>query len=207
MTQPARNAIEIELATLAQAISALAERLTLLTSQPAGESASCGRPTSNAARVRQYLRARRLRERLLPAELFADPAWDMLLDLYASEFERQRVSISSACIAAAVPATTALRWLARLEELALIERQDDPHDSRRSFVRLTTNARECIEQWISQSPIIAGDQPASHGFGSSAVSPPLSQPDAIAPIGEKRTRVPVAASRTSRDLPETTPAA
>jgi len=194
MTQQssARSAIEIELATLARAVCAVAERLTLLTSQPARSPASCGGPTDNAARVRQYLRARRLRERLLPAELFADPAWDMLLDLYASEFERQRVSISSACIAAAVPATTALRWLTRLEELALIERQDDPHDSRRSFVRLTTNARECIEQWLSQSPILAGDQPAGHGPGSSAVGAPLSQSDTVSQISAERTRVPVA---------------
>jgi len=188
----ARNAIEIELATLARVACTVAERLTLLASQPASSPASGGSPTNNAARVRQYLRARRLRERLLPAVLFADPAWDMLLDLYASEFERQRVSISNACIAAAVPATTALRWLARLEELALIERQDDPHDSRRCFVRLTTNARECIEQWLSQSSIIADDHPPDQGSGSSAVGPPLSQPDAIVPIGAERTRVPVA---------------
>jgi hypothetical protein len=52
--------------------------------------------------------ARRLRERLLPAGLFADPAWDMLLDLYAAEIEEQPVSVTSACIAAAAPATTAL---------------------------------------------------------------------------------------------------
>src|SRR3546814_1843272 len=42
----------------------------------------------------------------------SDPAWDMLLDLYlAAERNTRPVSISSLCIASAVPATTALRWI------------------------------------------------------------------------------------------------
>ena len=48
--------------------------------------------------------------------IFADPAWDMLLDLMEAEIEQPRVAVSSLCIAAAVPATTALRWLKTLTE-------------------------------------------------------------------------------------------
>jgi hypothetical protein len=156
---PAKSPIENELAALARAVRAIAERVALLAPQPACSPVSVSRPTNDAAKVRQYLRARRLRERLLPAELFADPAWDMLLDLYAAEIEEQPISVTSACIAAAVPATTALRWLGRLEELALTERQDDPHDCRRSYIRLTGKARDCITQWLSQSSIIASETP------------------------------------------------
>ncbi len=36
-----------------------------------------------AKAVRRMLRQRRMREQYFPADLFADPAWDMLLDLYA----------------------------------------------------------------------------------------------------------------------------
>ena len=57
------------------------------------------------------IRARRLRARYFPEDLFADPAWDMLLDLLQAEIAQLRVPVSSLCIAAAVPATTALRWL------------------------------------------------------------------------------------------------
>ncbi|MGJ3628472.1 hypothetical protein AB5I41_18845 [Sphingomonas sp. MMS24-JH45] len=38
----------------------------------------------------------------------------MLLDLFAAELERARVSVSSLCIAAAVAPTTALRWIGRM---------------------------------------------------------------------------------------------
>src|SRR3546814_2986047 len=47
--------------------------------------------------VRRMLRQRRMREQYFPADLFADPAWDMLLDLYAARLERQPVSVSSLC--------------------------------------------------------------------------------------------------------------
>jgi len=59
--------------------------------------------------VRTVIRARRLRGHYLSEELFAGSAWDMLLDLLQSELTRLRVPVSSLCIAAAVPATTALR--------------------------------------------------------------------------------------------------
>ena len=68
-------------------------------------------PPISAETVRSVIRARRLRARYFPEELFADPAWDMLLDLLQAEISHLRVPVSSLCIAAAVPATTALRWL------------------------------------------------------------------------------------------------
>lgn len=68
-------------------------------------------PAISADTVRAVIRARRLRARYFSEELFADPAWDMLLDLLQAEIAHLRVPVSSLCIAAAVPATTALRWL------------------------------------------------------------------------------------------------
>lgn len=68
-------------------------------------------PEVSSEAVRSVIRARRLRARYFAEELFADPAWDMLLDLLQAEIAHLRVPVSSLCIAAAVPATTALRWL------------------------------------------------------------------------------------------------
>jgi hypothetical protein len=42
------------------------------------------------------------RARFFQEELFADPAWDMLLDLLQAEIAQHRVPVSSLCIAAAV---------------------------------------------------------------------------------------------------------
>ena len=91
---------------------------------------------SRAPAIRAYLRARRQRERIIGPGLFADPAWDMLLDLYASALEQQPVSVSSLCLASAVPATTALRQLDALRVAGLVRRRPDPADRRRAFVRL-----------------------------------------------------------------------
>src|SRR5207253_3617288 len=85
----------------------------------------------HAGLVRQIIRARRLRDQYLKGDLFADPAWDMLLDLLAAKLEDRRVAVSSLCIATAVPPTTALRWIKILCEQGLILRVADPQDGRR----------------------------------------------------------------------------
>ena len=106
---------------------------------PAGE--------TNARDVRAAIRARRMRAQFFEGELFADPAWDMLLDLFAAELERRRVSVSSLCIAAAVPPTTALRWIGTLHESGLFERQADPSDRRRAYIALSAKGLEGMRDY------------------------------------------------------------
>jgi DNA-binding MarR family transcriptional regulator len=106
-------------------------------------------PPVEARDVRALIRARRLREQFFAAELFADPAWDMLLDLYAAELEYGRVSVSSLCIAAAVPGTTALRWIGTMIDAGLFERQADQFDRRRAFVGLTPKARNGLHRYFA----------------------------------------------------------
>ncbi len=94
-------------------------------------------PAVSAASVRGAIRARRLRDQFFAPDLFADPAWDMLLDLFAARLEGGNVSVSSLCIASAVPPTTALRWITTLTDAGLVGRQEDPADKRRAFIVLT----------------------------------------------------------------------
>ena len=101
-----------------------------------------------AKQVRRMLRQRRMREQYFPADLFADPAWDMLLDLYAARLERQPVSVSSLCIAAAVPATTALRWIKTMTDAGLFLREQDPHDGRRIFIALAEGAFDALSRYF-----------------------------------------------------------
>lgn len=106
------------------------------------------RDRQRAKQVRWMLRQRRMREQYFPADLFADPAWDMLLDLYAARLERQPVSVSSLCIAAAVPATTALRWIKTMTDAGLFLREDDPHDGRRIFIALAEGANDALARYF-----------------------------------------------------------
>jgi hypothetical protein len=98
--------------------------------------------------VRRLIRLRRDRDRHFPAEIFADPAWDMLLDLTAARMEGVDVPVSSLCVAAAVPTTTALRWIRTLSEAGLLERRIDAGDARRSFVTLSDTAHQAMQAWI-----------------------------------------------------------
>ncbi|WP_299307635.1 winged helix DNA-binding protein [uncultured Croceicoccus sp.] len=90
-----------------------------------------------AALIREIIRQRQLRAKFFDAELFADPAWDILLDLTAAQAERTQVSVSSLCIAANVPPTTALRWISQMTEAGLLKRVQDRADRRRAFIALS----------------------------------------------------------------------
>ena len=83
------------------------------------------------------IKQRRLREHFFKNDLFADPAWDMLLDLTVARLEQKDVAVSSLCIAACVPTTTALRWIKVLMDAGLLERRVDPDDGRRNYIQLT----------------------------------------------------------------------
>ncbi len=107
-------------------------------------------PDVSVDAVRAVIRARRLRSRYFAEELFADPAWDMLLDLLQAELAQLRVPVSSLCIAAAVPATTALRWLKTMTAQGLFVRRADPHDGRRVFVELDPAASLALRRYFAE---------------------------------------------------------
>lgn len=89
---------------------------------------------------------RRSRDRHISCDIFGEPAWDILLDLYTQQSAGKRVSVSSACIGAAVPPTTALRWLSALEQQDLIVRATDNVDKRRAYIDLSPLGKSKIEE-------------------------------------------------------------
>jgi hypothetical protein len=129
------RAIGEDLARIATRLMGLAERRAPLAAPALPEHDATMKVT--AADYRRLLRARRLRDLYLGEGLFADPAWDMLLDLMAARLEGTPVAVSSLCIAAAVPPTTALRWIGILTERGMLARIPDQQDGRRVFVTLS----------------------------------------------------------------------
>jgi DNA-binding MarR family transcriptional regulator len=107
----------------------------------------------SAQKVRSILKLRRKRDAYFNKNLFADPAWDILLDLYAAELEGKKVSVSSLCIAACVPPTTGLRWIGAMTEDGLLVREHDPDDARRVFIRLSDNAKEGLCSYFVDAEI------------------------------------------------------
>ena len=145
----------VRLRQLSDEVSRIAATLARLSTGPAPEGiekpqpSASGSPSVSLDTVRQVIRARRLRARFFDENLFADPAWDMLLDLLQAEIAQHRVPVSSLCIAAAVPATTALRWIKTMIDAGLFQRRADPHDGRRRVVELSPTASEAMRRYFA----------------------------------------------------------
>ena len=141
---------------LSEEVSRIASALSRLTADPNAiherreTSVGAEIPALSADRVGKVIRARRLRSKFFDETLFADPAWDMMLDLLQAEIRQHRVPVSSLCIAAAVPATTALRWLKTLVGQGLFVRRADPHDGRRVFVELAPDTSALLRRYFAE---------------------------------------------------------
>jgi DNA-binding MarR family transcriptional regulator len=147
-----------EVAQLLSSVSALAARrgcsfsealrhLTLLAQNGDAPSAE-SRPRDRRQFARHVLRVRQQRSEILGVDSFRDPAWDMLLDLYARQEPGTGMMISALCIASGVPQTTALRHIYHLAQLGLVEIADHPTDQRRTMVRLADHVCPRIERLL-----------------------------------------------------------
>lgn len=101
-------------------------------------------------RIKAIIRARAERFNFFPQALFADPAWDILLELALAEEQQRRVSTSALCAGAHVPATTAARWIKSMEEQGWLERLDCRFDARVKYVQLTRHASSKLRAYLLQ---------------------------------------------------------
>ncbi len=149
-----KNAVRLR--QLSDEVSRIAATLARLSTGPAATNRMAeayppgDAPEVSVDTIRSIIRARRLRGRYFDEELFADPAWDMLLDLLHAEISGLRVPVSSLCIAAAVPATTALRWLKTMVQQGIFLRDSDPHDGRRVFVELAPQSSQALRRYFAE---------------------------------------------------------
>lgn len=94
------------------------------------------------------LQQRHQRQRFFDSELFADPAWDILLALALAEVQFRRIAVGRLCDAANVPTSTAIRWVKHLEEQGYIVRFPDKMDGRRFYVELSDSASEAMKLYL-----------------------------------------------------------
>jgi DNA-binding MarR family transcriptional regulator len=106
--------------------------------------------------AREEYRRRRSRSDFFDSYLFAEPAWDILLDLYVAHVDEIRISITSACLASSSPSTTALRWVAILEGQGLVKRTGDKADQRRTWVSLTDLGVQKMTNYLRGKAAAAG---------------------------------------------------
>lgn len=109
--------------------------------------------TVNEANLLAYAKAmysfRRKRSNWLPDDLFGEPAWDILLELFIMRLQNKRVMVKNACIASGVPATTALRWISVLEAKGLISSSSDSSDQRVRWIWLNDEAFQALYDMLA----------------------------------------------------------
>ncbi|MFN8700665.1 MAG: response regulator [Rhodospirillales bacterium] len=108
------------------------------------------RDQQRAETLKLMLYSQKLRSDLLPLDIFGDPAWSILLELALIERSGKRTSVSGLTMTAPTSRTTALRRIQDMVEADLIVRHEDPHDRRRSYVELSSNARGRLNQLLDR---------------------------------------------------------
>lgn len=98
-----------------------------------------------------WMRARAKRDQAFGGDLFFDPAWSILLELYVHHRQRTAMSITSLCVAAKIPPSTGLRWITLLEKRGLVIREADPFDRRKSYAILTDDGIERVERTLDDT--------------------------------------------------------
>lgn len=141
-TQP--EAFSGRLQTLAQKLTEMAQEaadaLARSTEEERAAKQVLSKPSGSddlAGIARRIYAERRTRERHLQPDLFREPAWDILLDLFIQHSASRSVSVTSAAIASNVPMSTALRYIARLEAAGLVVRKTSRSDDRVVLLELT----------------------------------------------------------------------
>ena len=141
------------LRTASEAIADPGDQLRRTLSEPEEEAPAVEPlpPAELLAEARRLSAARRFRDRIFGRDLFANPAWNILVELFIAAEEGRNVTIKSACVAAGVPQSTALRHIAHLIEVRLTARAQHPSDARSAYLKLTDRGRSKMVAFISLS--------------------------------------------------------
>jgi DNA-binding MarR family transcriptional regulator len=102
------------------------------------------------AKARALFAERKRRSRHFKSVMFGEPAWDVLLALYITDFAGGRQSIGKLINWTGEPQTTALRWINYLEKERLISRETHPLDRRTVIVEITPKGRDQLDRYFSE---------------------------------------------------------
>jgi len=116
--------------------------------------------------VQLTFRSRRVRDELFDANLFAEPAWDMMLDLYGAHLEGRRTTVADACVASSVPARTARRHVEILLARGLLVYSGDRADGDDRKIELTDSAKTSMQTMFLKLRAMADSHPGPDGATS-----------------------------------------
>lgn len=96
--------------------------------------------------VLSVLASRRGREAALGRELFSDPAWDVLLELYAAKLGERRIALAELARSIDTPLSTTRRWVNALAERGLVASSPDPAEPARLWISLSAQGASAMKR-------------------------------------------------------------
>lgn len=103
--------------------------------------------------ILSVLLIRRARTAVFGTGLFSDPAWDLMLELYAAKLGERMVCLTDLAQAIDAPQSTTARWIAALNQQGFTESCVDPVLPSRISISLTSEGvskmERLIDRWLS----------------------------------------------------------
>ena len=142
--QTFRHSTEIQLA------DGVSDALVNLLSLPTISRSSAGTHWAGerAALAKQHYDLRRRRDHFLAPGLFGEPAWDILLTLYWTQKAQMRMTVTNVIYLAAVPATTAHRYIDNLCRAGILAKKKHPTDGRVSWLTIADAVVEKMDAYF-----------------------------------------------------------
>ena len=98
--------------------------------------------------VIRYMENRNLRNKMISQELFSDPCWDILMDVFSARLNEKNISVSAVATAGNMSHTTGLRYIDTLEKIGYIYRERDDWDGRRIFVKISDETFTMMKEYF-----------------------------------------------------------
>jgi hypothetical protein len=107
-------------------------------------------PVDLVARARDQLAVRKARRRFFPADLFHEPAWEMLVALFIIYKTDHSMNVKALVSCSDAPATTSQRWIDHLHKSGLIDRVTDTVDRRRIDISLSDRGYDAMVRYLKE---------------------------------------------------------
>jgi len=93
-------------------------------------------------------RIRGRRKAFQDSDIFFDPAWDILLELFVANAREAKLSVSAVGLGSGLAQATVIRWISLLASHGLVKRVDDAMDRRRSWIYLTNKSNKIMSNYL-----------------------------------------------------------
>lgn len=100
--------------------------------------------------VRSVIEDRARRLEYFRTELLAEPAWDILLEIYAAELAQHPTTVTQLSARISVPYTTSVRWMKMLESDGLIVRTPHKANAEEVWITLSPRGLEAMDGYFSE---------------------------------------------------------